>query len=250
VPSRPWTRWLYNPARLDGLVLLSEGIAEHAQRDLGLDRRRLRVAPGGVDTERFAPRTASHALREELGIKPGDRVIGVVARLQPRRRFDLLLEAFQRAVQETPELRLLVVGRGTRASQVMDEPIRRLGLGDAVVRAGYRRDDYVDTLALMDALCFLVPGSDGSCRAVLEAMAMGVPTIATRRGLLPEIVADGETGCLVDETPESLAAAFVDAGRQASDWRARGEAARRRAVERHPVERLAAELDSLYRLAG
>ena len=165
--------------------------------------------PGVVDAADFAPRSrVRRRCASELGLAPDQRVIGLVARLQPHRRVELVLEALALALREAPGLRLLVVGRGTRAQQVLDEPVARLGLGAAVVRAGYRRDDYRDTLALLDALVFVVPGSDGSCRAVLETMSMEIPTIASRRGVLPETVADGETGVLCDETPESLAAAL------------------------------------------
>ena len=173
-------------------------------------------------------------------------MVGVVARLQPQRRFDLLLEAFRRALEVAPELRLVVVGRGTRAPQVLEAPVAELGLGHAVLRAGYRRGDFRDVLALFDALVFLVPGSDGSCRAVLEAMSQGIPVIASRRELLPEIVVDGSTGRLVDERPEALAEALVSLCREPEVWAARGKAARERALERFPIERHAERLERFY----
>jgi glycosyltransferase involved in cell wall biosynthesis len=246
MPGSIWWRWLYHPKRLTGLVVLSERLADRASRDLRFPLDRIAVAPGSVDATRFTPREPSLAMREELGIKPGERVAGVVARLQPHRRFDLLLRAYKQVREQGATLRLVVVGRGTRAAQVVDEPVRELGLEDAVIRAGYRRDDYLDVLSVLDAIVFLVPGSDGSCRAVLEAMAMGIPAIASRRGVLPEIVADGSTGTLVDETEESLAAALIDVDRNPPVWRARGEAARTRALEQFPLDRLATELDVLY----
>jgi glycosyltransferase involved in cell wall biosynthesis len=226
--------------------VLSEALATRARGDLGLAAGRIAVVRGVVDAEAFAPRPRSPELRAALGIPADARVLGVVARLQPHRRFDLLLEAFRRALAQAPGLRLLVVGRGTRAQSVLEEPVQRLGLGSAVVRAGYRREDYRDVLALFDALAFLVPGSDGSCRAVLEAMAMEVPTLASRRGILPETVADPETGRLVDEDPDALARAMVDVWRDPEAWRARGKAARRRALERHAPAQAAARLQALY----
>ena len=246
-PSGPFGRWLYGPRRLAGLVLLSESLAGVARARLGWPAERLAVAPGGVDAEHFAPLAADPAVRDELGLKPADRVVGVVARLQPHRRFDLLLEALRRAREQAPELRLVVVGRGTRGKQVIDDAVRRLGLGESVVRAGYRHGDFRAVLSQFDALVFLVPGSEGSCRAVLEAMAMEIPTIATRRGLLPELVDDGRTGRLVDERPDALAAALVDLARQPDAWRARGRAARQRVLARHRIETLATSLDRLYR---
>jgi glycosyltransferase involved in cell wall biosynthesis len=226
--------------------VLSERIAADARVDFGSTPERVGVVPGVVDAADFAPRTSLARLRAELGIRPGDRVVGLVARLQPHRRVELVLQALALARREAPGLRLLVVGRGTRAQQVLDEPVARLGLGEAVVRAGYRRDDYRDTLALLDALVFVVPGSDGSCRAVLETMAMEIPTLASRRGSLPETVVDGETGVLCDETPEAIAAGFADLWRNPARWQARGKAARKRILERHTVAHQAALLERLF----
>lgn len=246
LPARPWNRLRFGPAALSGVSFLSQRLADAAQTAFGWDPGRLGVARGCVDVDRFGPVAPSRALRAELGVAPGERLIGVVARLQPHRRFDLLLEAFRRARRAAPGLRLLVVGRGTRAAQVVDEPVRRLGLQGAVIRAGYRRADYRDVLALLDALVFLVPGSDGSCRAVLEAMSMQVPVIASHRGILPEIVADGETGSVVDEDPVALAGALCDVCRDPDRWRARGAAARKRVLERHTIQRHAEDLEEFY----
>ena len=234
------------PRMTSGLVVLSERIAESMRR-LGGPSARVVVIPGAVDTERFRPRERSEERARELGLGPTHRVLGVVARLQPHRRFDLLLEAFALAHRAAPDLRLLVVGRGTRARKVLEEPVHALGLEEAVVRAGYRRDDYREVLALVDALVFLVPGSDGSCRAVLETMSMEIPTIASRRGILPDTVDDGETGCLVDESAEALAEALLGVGQNPEAWVVRGKAARRRVLVRHTTGAQADRLERFYR---
>jgi len=246
IPARFWNRWLYGPRGCDALTLLSAALAQDAQA-LGGAAGRLAVVPGVVDTELFAPRERSPRVLEELGLTADECVIGVVARLQPHRRFELLLEAFRIAQRKAPQLKLVVVGRGTRAHQVLEEPVQRLGLGTHVIRAGYRSGDYRDILALFHALVFLVPGSDGSCRAVLEAMAIGIPVIASKRGVLPETVDDGVTGELVDEEPEALARAFVRCARDPADWQRRGKAARERALVRHRIELQAERLEALYR---
>ncbi|MEE9280836.1 MAG: glycosyltransferase family 4 protein [Myxococcota bacterium] len=246
IPERLWDRLRFGPRALSGLVVLSPRLAAAARSAFGWEPARVGVVRGCVDADRFRPREPAPGLRAKLGIGGDERVLGVVARLQPHRRFDLLLEAFRRARERAPGLRLVVVGRGTRAAQVVDEPVRRLGLGAAVIRAGYRRDDYSDLISLLDVLVFLVPGSDGSCRAVLEAMSMEVPVISSRRGMLPEIVRDGETGLLVDEDPEALAAAMCDVRHDPARWRSRGEAARAAVLENHTVQRHAEDLEKFY----
>jgi glycosyltransferase involved in cell wall biosynthesis len=249
IPARPWNRWLYGPNGCDGVALLAERLADETRAWLG-PRQRIGVVSGVVDTERFAPRPRRSDVRESLGLKPDARVIALVARLQPHRRVELILQALARALRAAPNLRLLVVGRGTRARQVLDEPVQRLGLAHAVVRAGYLRgDEYLDVLALPDALVYLVPGSDGSCRAALEAMSLGVPVIASRRGVLPELVGDSHTALVCDEDPERLAAAFASVASEPELWRARGEAAARRARAQFGIATHAAQCEAIYRAA-
>jgi glycosyltransferase involved in cell wall biosynthesis len=246
IPPRPWNRWLFGPRAAAGLVVLGERVARAAHERQGWPEERIAIVPGCVDPERYAPREPSQLVRSEFGLHGGERVIGVVARLQPHRRMELLLEAFERARRSAPALRLLVIGRGTRARDVLDEPVARRGLSQLVLRAGYRAEDYREVLALFDALAFVVPGSDGSCRAVLEAMAQEIPVIASERGVLPETVADGETGRVIPEDPDAWAEAFVDLWRAPERWRALGKAARRRVLERHTPALAAERLEQLY----
>ena len=245
-PSRaPWTRWIWGGRAADGLTVLTSHLADAAVA-LGWSPERVAVVPGVVDSERFSPRPRRPDLHAELGLGGATCVVGVVARLQPHRRFDLLLDAIASVRRELPGLRVLVVGRGTRAREVLEVPVAARGLGDVVLRAGYRGGDFTDVLACMDALAFLVPGSDGSCRAVLEAMAMGIPVIATRRGTLPEIVCDGDTGQLIDETPSALADALRALARAPDLWGGRGGAGRKRVLERHQIPQLTRRLEQHY----
>ncbi|MCZ6823138.1 MAG: glycosyltransferase family 4 protein [Deltaproteobacteria bacterium] len=246
IPTTPWSRLRLGPRGTTGLVVLSPGVGEHACRALGWPERRVAVVPGVVDTERFRPRAPSERLREEFGITSAQRVIGVVARLQPHRRMDLLLAAFARALGRAPGLRLVVVGRGTRAREVLHEPLVRLGLEKVAVAAGYRAQDYVDVLSTFDALTFLVPGSDGSCRALLEAMSMGIPAITSQRGLLPEIVRDRETGRVLPEDETALAGAFEELWSEPARWRSYGEAARAYVARHHTFEHAAERLERFY----
>ncbi len=243
IPRRFWNRWLYGPRGCDVLCVLSERLAADARSWLGGPPERVAVVPGVVDTDYFAPRPKSPRLMEELAIEEGDVVIGLVARLQPHRQVGLILEALKLALEKAPNLKLLVVGRGTKAKEVLDDPVRRLGLGHAVIRAGYRRDDYRDVLALMDALVFLVPGSDGSCRAVLETMAMGIPTIGSRRGILAELVHHEDTGLVCDESSGALAAAFESLASDSAAWQLRSKAARAAALSSHTIGIHAERLD-------
>ena len=244
IPASPWNRWLFGPGT-DGLLCVSPGAARAQARLRG--GRPLRGAFGAVDPQRFRPAPGRSArLAEELGIAPEHVVVGIAARVQRHRRFDLLLEAMARLARAVPDARLVVIGRGTHLEEVARAPARRLGIADRVVFAGYRSDDYVDALRLCDVFSLLVPGSDGGCRAVLEAAACGVPAVTTRRGALPEIVVDGETGILVDERPEALAAAWQALLADPSRRARMGRAARERATRCFTREHLADAVEDLY----
>jgi glycosyltransferase involved in cell wall biosynthesis len=245
-PRAPWSRWLLG-AGSDGLLVPSPAWA--ARWAGGARTRPVAGHFGAVDLARFAPAAPDAALRAQLGLEPGQRVVGIVARVQRHRRFDLLLAAAARLFAGMREARLLIVGRGTHLEEVARRPAAALGIADRVVFAGHRGRDYPAVVRAIDVFTLLVPGSDGTCRAVLEAAASGVPAVTSRRGALPEIVADGETGLVVAEEPEALAAAWEALLRDEPRRRAMAAAARRRAETLFTPAHLAATVAPLYAAA-
>lgn len=215
----------------------------------GLDPASVSVLEAPIDTARFAPERAGQLPdgRRALGLPASAFVAGIVARMQTHRRFEVLLEAVRLARSRIPGFRFVIIGRGTHQVRVAREPVRRLGLQDTVVFSGFLSgDDYVAALLALDLKLFLVPGSDGTCRAVREAMAAGVPVLAARRGLLPEIVEDGVTGRVVEDSAENLAAAMVELARDSETLSRLGAAARRKAVERFQYDRYVKSLEGIY----
>ncbi|HEX6811308.1 MAG TPA: glycosyltransferase family 4 protein [Planctomycetota bacterium] len=175
-------------------------------------------------------------LRTRWGIGAGPRVVGITARIQPHRRFDLLWATARLVVDQVPGVRFVLLGRGNEEDtrEHVTRPIERLGLAGHVLLPGYQTGpDYDAALRSLDVFLFLVPGSDGTCRAVCDAMAFGVPVVATQRGILPELLAarrDGEVpGRACPEAPEALATEIVRLLRNEPLRRQCGEAALRRA---------------------
>lgn len=230
----------------DGLIGLSPAAAIEDAQLMQARPGQIWTIEGAVDLERFSGAGRREQQRAALGFQPEHVVIGIVARMQRHRRFDVLLEALHQAIRQVPTLRLLIVGRGTHRRRVAEEPAVRLGLREHVVFAGYRSGDFVDVISAMDAKVFLVPGSDGSCRAVREAMAMGKPIVAARRGMLPEIVDHERTGLIVDDTPEQLAEALVRLARDPEARRRMGDAARADAVRRFSLHVQAETVERAY----
>jgi glycosyltransferase involved in cell wall biosynthesis len=233
--------------QLRRVFVFSRGVAQ-ALAERGLPAARIVPLEATVDLERFRPGDGA-ARRRALGFAPGDFVAGIVARVQPQRRFDLLLDAAEEAVRACPQLRLVVIGRGSKLESVAREPARRRGLLDRVVFfPGYFEGaDYVDVLRALDVKLFLVPGTDGTARAVREALACGLPVLTTRRGALPELVRDGVTGRVLDETPAAFAGALVALAREPEARRRMGEAARKDAESRFSLARQVATVAAAYR---
>jgi glycosyltransferase involved in cell wall biosynthesis len=179
--------------------------AEHFR--LPLERVR-RISPA-LDLNRYDPHREFKEMRSSFGIGPQEIVIGMIARFQRYRRTAVFLEAVKKIAEEFPNFKVLLVGRSSQMEQSVVQPMKRLGVEKWVVLGGYRTNDYLDTLASMDIFVFLMAGSDGTARALREAMAMGKPVIVANRGMLPELVEDGISGLVVNDTPEGLANAVL-----------------------------------------
>ena len=162
-----------------------------------------------VDGGRFRPRPKNEKLLREFGVGTHEPVAGIVARVQKHRKFDLLLNAVEHVVREIPRFKFLIVGRGTHIDTLARRPVKQRGLENNVIFTGYRKDDYGEVVNLFDFKVFLTPGSDGSCRAVREAFACGKPVIASRTGILPELIEDGKTGILVEDGTADLVRAML-----------------------------------------
>lgn len=201
---------------LDGVVAATRTAQEASLATYGGSARSLSVSGQaipmqliecGVDRTRFDPSAYDRAAaRRRLELADDEVGVGIVARVQPHRRFELLLEAVRRIAPENPKLRLLVIGRGTHIERVLHEPVREMQLGETVRSVGYLAgDEYERALVGLDACVFLVPGSDGTCRALREQMCLGLPPLVTTRPPLPEIVDEGSSGLVAEESVEGLA---------------------------------------------
>ncbi len=235
----------------DGIVTYSESARKSIAGKCGFPEERIEVVAGAIDTARFSPSASSDNFRETFGFKHDDFVFGVVARIQPYRRFDVLLEAVRQVSGNEPKTKLLIVGRGSKAQQVAVEPVRRMNLGDSVKFAGYQDGrNYVNTLACLDAVIYLMPGTDGTCRAIREAMAMGKPVIAANRGMLPEIVDHGVNGLVIEDTPNNLAEAMTHLATNPEVVASMSEHAARKAHERFRLDTQAESVARFYKRLG
>lgn len=208
----------------------------------------MRLIENGIDLGRFdRSRHDGAAMRAAWGLRTDDVALGVVARVQTHRRFELLLECVRRLAPRLPRLRLVVIGRGTNIERLLHAPVRAMGLGDVVIAPGYLPGDaYPAALAALDATIFLVPGSDGTCRALREQMAMGLPPIVGSRPPLPDIVEENTSGLVADETADGLCHAIQRMVTEPALRLRLGRGAAAAARRRFDVERQVREVCAFY----
>jgi len=231
----------------DGLIVVSEISKRNIEETFNFPSNRIWQICPGVDFSRFNQKVDGSKIRKRFGIGQNVPLVGIVARVQPHRRFDVFFKAIDYVVKEMPYLKVFIIGRGTHIREVAIKPVENLGLKDHVIFTGYRLNDYPEILAALDIKVFLVPGSDGSCRAVREAMAMGKPVIVANRGILPEIVENGVSGLVIEDTPENLARAIITLVKDIPMRRKLGEAARRRVKENFDLEKQITKIEEVYK---
>lgn len=165
------------------------------------------VVPCGIDISKFSsPKRSRKEVREEFGFSCGV-VVGWVGRLVPIKGCEYFLRALKIVMVERPEVKGLVVGDGPLRED-LEELSRRLGISGKVVFSG-ARDDVPELMQAMDILV-LTSLNEGLGRVILEAMACGVPVVASSVGGVPEIVVHEETGLLVPPAdPRSTADAIL-----------------------------------------
>jgi glycosyltransferase involved in cell wall biosynthesis len=213
--------------RSDGLVAVCEAHARVLVERFRVPDTRVLATRGAVDAREFSPDGPD--LRAALGLAPGQPVAGIVSRVKSDRRHGELVDAFRAVAERLPDARLVVVGRGEGLEEVRVRVAHR-GLEREVVFAGYRTGpELAAAYRTLDVKVLLAEGNDGTCRALLEAMACGRPGVAYRFGAPAEAIVDGATGLLVEEGDvAALAAALVELLAAPARARALGTAARER----------------------
>jgi glycosyltransferase involved in cell wall biosynthesis len=228
----------------DGMIAVSQGVAKSLE-PIGSSSAPIVSLPNGVDLEKVRPSRFRRDVRHELGVGPAAPLLGVVGRLSPVKGHAHFLDAARLMLREAPDSRFLVVGDGELADDLKARA-SRLGLDRACAFVGARRDVY-DLVSAMDV--FVLPSLDeGIPMALLEAMALGTPVVASAVGGVPEVVTDGATGVLVTPAdPRALADACLALVRDRP--RALALAGRARAVieGRFSHERNGERLVDLYR---
>ncbi len=231
----------FSIAKSDGLTAVSGYLRDETVRHFGVADDDIQVIPNFVDPKVYS-RATSPCARDAL-LRPGEKLVMHISNFRPVKRVKDVVRIFHRLQREIPS-RLVLVGDGPDRPEAAHEA-ETLGIADRVIFLG-KQDSVAELLACADL--FLLPSASESFGLVaLEAMAAGVPVVASDTGGLPEVVVNGETGFLA---PVGDVEAMADAGAAvlADDaaWTKVSEAARARASERFGVDRVVPEYEQFY----
>jgi glycosyltransferase involved in cell wall biosynthesis len=215
-------------ARVDIVIVPSRFVADDLVRRLGYPADKLVVVPNGIELPPFAPSTGN--------------LIGTLSLLEPIKGIDVFLRAVARLAPRHPDWRFVTFGSGSQAERLL-ALARELGIEDRVLRPGF----VPTSQALASLRVFVLPSyRENAPMALLEAMAAGVPVVASSVAGVPEI-ADQEVAQMVPPgDPEALASAIEHVCADDALRDARVQAARRRVRESFTAERNAATVRSVY----
>jgi len=229
-------------------IVNSEGVRESLVQRVGIRPKETRVIYNGVDAERLAPSANRAALRSRFGWPDGAPVLLSVGRLVREKNYPMLLRVIASLRESRPALRAAIAGWGA-AEQSLQDLRAKLCLTNCVEFLG-RREDVADLMAAADI--FVMPSlSEGFSNALLEAMWIGLPVVATRVNGAVEIIRNGENGMLVDIGDErAFTAAVADL---LADQPRRDRLGRQASTDvrrRFSIDRMVAEHIESYRTAA
>lgn len=242
-PSRK--RQLVNPLLSIGggaIVAVSEDLRAYmiASR---FPRKRVRVIHNGIAPGAMATGLDRHAARRVLGLDRRAFVIMTVARLDPVKDLPTMLEAFAQVRRGLPAARLVIVGDGPER-EALATRAARADLDGSVIFAGYQSD--VRTLLPAADLYASSSISEGISITILEAMAAGIPVVATAVGGTPEILSKGGGVLVPSRDPDRFALALFELAGDSARRDALGAAARRRLTEAFTMERMIDDYAAAY----
>lgn len=236
VKAELYRRVLYSAS---AVVAVSDAVRRHWSEALGLPEGIIEVVQNGVDTNRYRP-----SERVTVGSEQAFR-IGVAARLAPMKGIEYLIDAVAICRKDNVPVRLQIAGDGV-LRQELERRVNDLGLGSAVNFFG-QISDMPGFYSGLDAFVLPSVSTEGLPLGILEAMACGLPVIATRIAGAPEAVIDGETGYLVGpRCSDVLAVAIRRLALNREIVRSMGTAGRRRAESLFSLPIFSQRIQSVY----
>ena len=241
---RPWHRRAFSVATrtvyrfADAIITTSKGVADDLVSHFGVQRRHIRVVHNPVDLQAIA-KAAAEPLDPEHQRLWGHPAIVAAGRLADAKNYPLLIDAFAQ-LRRTVPARLFILGQG-EGEAALREQVARLGLADAVVLCGFQRNPW-KYIARADVFA-LSSRYEGFGNVLVEAMACGVPVVATASPGTREIVSVGTDGLLVDRHEAQALAAALERVLSDAPFRERLSHGARASAQRFALPTIAAAYD-------
>jgi glycosyltransferase involved in cell wall biosynthesis len=208
------------------------------------NRKLVELLPNCIDLEEFKPRREAKEMRQELGIVGASIVVGALANLRPEKDLGTFLLAARGVLDVNPLVEFLVIGDGPEKAS-----LSRLANDLNLIRSVHflsDRSDVPDLIAALDVVV-MCSSSESFPNAILEAMALGVPVVATAVGGMPELVMEGRTGFLVPpKDAEAVAKRILYLCRHPHRRLQMGLSAHRRVENDFTVQQVVKTLESIY----
>jgi len=219
---------------MDHLIAVSPMICNEL-RSLGLNTARVTFIPNGIDVERFDPKKVNADVRKEFGIEDSF-VIGSVGRISNEKGHIYLIKAFEKIQSKIPGARLMIIGDGPLLGELKEYARKHL-IANKVIFTGIR-EDLPSLYRAMDV--FVLPSlKEGIPMALLEAMAMEIPVIATDVGGIPYVVSPDQDGILIPPVDPDILAEKISSFLQDEPLRFEiGKKARSKIIERFSLNPL------------
>jgi glycosyltransferase involved in cell wall biosynthesis len=211
----------------ESVICVSGDLHEQCIR-AGVPAHHCVLIENGIDTDEYQRRQTKVQAKERLGVPPRRLVVGAVGRLSPEKGFDNLIRALQGLLARGLDVELLIAGEGDERLH-LQKLSTDLGMGERVRFLGYQSD----TRKIYEAMDVFALSSirEGLPNVLLEAMAMEVPVVATRIAGIPQLIADGENGLLVEPGSEAQLTEVLAGLLSDESFRITLQAAGRRTVE-------------------
>jgi glycosyltransferase involved in cell wall biosynthesis len=239
-----WEDWLASHC-IRAIVGVSEELTAYLNSRVGISAKKLKTIVNGVNTDRFIPvtRERKDVLRAQNGLAPDDLVLGTVCRFDPIKNLPFMISSMPEIVKQVPTAKLVIVGEGP-IRQDLEEIIRALGM-TRYITVWPRREDIEDVMPQFDLyVCTSV--SEGTSMTILEAMACGLPVVASAVGGNCSLI-DSSNGVLfslndVQAYVSNVVSLLLNPARMDS----MGAESRIRAERLYPLSRTLQQYEALY----
>ncbi|WP_022852609.1 glycosyltransferase family 4 protein [Thermodesulfatator atlanticus] len=232
-----FSKILYSSA--DYLITTGRHIKEYFITVFPEISSRIESIPTGIDIEKFCPNS------DLPFFKKGEVVLGCVSVLRSWKGHRYLIPAFKELVQKVSDIKLIIVGDGPQRNNLINM-VKELGLTEKVEFLGYQ-EDIPDILAVIDIFIHPSTGHEGVPQAVLQALAMKRPVIATNVGAIPEVIIHKQTGILIPPAnPGEIKNAIFWMMKNPDLAKKLGENGRKLVEEKYSLDKMVDKIEKIY----